>query len=167
MSSDSKHDDLFRAVRAGNGDALSALSTTDLNCVGESGRSLLHEAIAFKQPELALMLIEKGIHANIQDSKGQTALHYAATFVTIEIAKAILSHGGNVSIVDKFGNEPLWTAALLPKKDYDLINLLLSHGGDPAKMNKAGRSVLSFAQESGNKKLWLSCGGSDDAFKEI
>jgi uncharacterized protein len=155
--------DLFRSLRTEGADKFLA-APIDLNAVGEYGRTLLHEAIAFHKIEIAEALVARGVAVNAQDSKGQTALHYAATFGRPDLARHILETGGDPNIVDKFGNNPLWTAAVAPKKDYALVKLLADHGADPRHKNNAGRSVLDFAKQSENRQLWLACGGKEDEF---
>jgi len=146
--------DIFSDLRAGDEKAFWAkIDKVDINIVNESGSNLLHVAIARKNVKIALDLIERGIDVNYQNAQGQTPLHHAAAFQLAELVQAILSAGGKVSTTDIHGNTPLWTAVAKPKRNHEIVKLLLEAGGDPEVKNKAGMSPLDIAEQINSEAL--------------
>lgn len=146
--------DLFQNVRLNEErEFFSNIDKVDINIVSQSGGNLLHTAVASKNVKLALELIKRGINVNHPDSQGQTPLHHAATFQLKELVEAILKAGGKTSVRDIHGNTPLWAAVVKPKRDYEIVKLLVEHGGDPGTKNKAGKSPLDFARQINSEAL--------------
>lgn len=156
--------DLFARLRTVSSREFFSAPDLDVAATGENGQSLLQEAIAFAKTDIARELVARKVPLDTQNRKGQTALHYAAIYGALELAELILSSGGDPNLVDKSGNGPLWAAALSTNRNPRIIALLVSHGADPRGKNKAGRSVLDFARQSGNKDLWVACGGAEGDF---
>jgi ankyrin repeat protein len=146
--------DIFHIVRSNDEKAFdAAIDTADLNAVDSSGLNRLHYAVARKSTKFALELVRKGINVNHRDSQGQTPLHYAATHQDAQLMEAILKAGGNVSILDVHGNSPLWAAVVKPKRNLEIVRMLVDHGGDPNRKNKAGKSPLEFAKQLNSEPL--------------
>jgi len=142
--------DIFSEIRTNVNFNLSNISNPKI--ISEDNQSILQEAIVFNY-ELALKIVELDIDINHQDNDGAVALQYALSRSYYNLSKKILEKNPNVNLIDKYGNNSLWTAALNPKKDYDVIKIILQKGADAHHKNKAGRSVLDFAIQSDNKKL--------------
>ncbi|WP_127579446.1 ankyrin repeat domain-containing protein [Paenibacillus koleovorans] len=126
----------------------------EINTKSDIGSGLLHHAIAGRNFEIAMYLIENNINVNLTNLDGQTALHYISNFPSITIAKEILNAGGDINIRDKFGNNALWTAVFNCKgKYYEMVELFMTKNPDVTSKNKAGRSPLDFAIQVENQKL--------------
>jgi ankyrin repeat protein len=145
---------LFEAVRKGDLEQIKAqVNSSNMHMVDEEGQTLLHVAAAREQAEIVSYLVGLGADVNVQSKDGQTALHYAAIRQNMPIAAMLIERGADLSIVDKHGNTPLWDAMSSSRKDYDLVDFLLSRGADPNVMNRAGRSVASAAIERNSQAL--------------
>lgn len=97
----------------------------------EFGATPLHGAIAHDNEEMALLLLENGADASIQDNEGLTALHYAAEHNMIHVAKIILKNTPKtINMVSKNDVLPLWTALMNDEEPFDMIKLLLENGAD-------------------------------------
>jgi ankyrin repeat protein len=151
---------IFSKLRALDSGSFFSRERLDLTVRGTNGQTLLHEAIAFAKQEVAEGLITLGIDLNAQNKKGQTALHYALIYKNVPIVKKLLSQDVDVNVVDIYGNGPLWTATLAANGDYEVVTMLLTHGANPRHKNKAGRSVVDFAMQSGDTPLLKLCGGA-------
>jgi uncharacterized protein len=154
--------DVFQIVRRNSeAEFYSVIDNTDINQVNEFGQNLLQEAVAAKNTKLAGELIQRGINVNHQDSQGQTPLHFTGIHQTEELARAILEAGGDPSIKDVFGNSALWAAVVKPKRNYEIVRLMLQHGPDPHSRNKAGMSPLDFARQIKSERLIALLEGRD------
>jgi ankyrin repeat protein len=141
--------DLFQIIRNGELEQYyQNITNTEINIRNEFGQSLLHEAIAYKQKEIALDLLNKLIDINIQDNSGQTVLHFISFHdKESNVAEKIIENGGNLGIVDQYGNTPLWYAVFNARGKYDLVELFMKKGANPALKNNAGRSPIDFATQ--------------------
>lgn len=150
-------------------DARSFLSDTGWNVeeTGGQGQSLLQEAISARKLDIAEALIEKGVPLDVQDDKGRTALHYVAAYGDWDLGQKIVEAGANLNISDAAGNNAVWAAVLSPRRNLDFVRVLMTNGADSSHKNKAGRSALDFCIQTGNKSLWLICGGEGDELKDI
>ncbi len=144
----------FEAIRGDQEAHLrSALDGECLDTTNEFGQSLLHEAIAYRRPRLARLLVERGIDVNHQDHNGQTPLHFLASHPDLDLASRVLAAGGDPNRLDRHGNGALWAAVFSARGEYGFVELLLRHGADPRLRNRAGRSPLDFATQIGDKAL--------------
>jgi ankyrin repeat protein len=145
---------IFQIIRRGEIDVYKTIiKKYDINLLDESGYGLLHTAIAYRQYEIALDLVNHDIDLNMRDKKKQTCLHYLGFFRNIELTRAILEKGADLEIKDSYGNTPLWYAVFNAKGNYDLVNLYLKHKADPNSINDAGKSPLLFARRISDQKL--------------
>lgn len=146
--------DIFQDVRFGGlDDYRSYIDKIDINILDKNSSNLLHAAISYKKPKIALDLISRGINVNQQGNKGMTPLQYAIEHNQPELVHAIINAGGEVNIRDSYGNNALWTAVFNARGNYELVKLILENGGDAFTKNKAGRSPLDFANQIGNNDL--------------
>ncbi len=155
LSSSDRQVDIFQIVRRGKLDLYRQhIDEFNIDVLNEYGQSLLHEAVAYKQVDLAEDLLNKGINVNIQDRKGQTVLHFIGFHTTnTALAEAIINKGGRLDLKDLHGNIPLWYAVINSKGNYDLIRLLIKHGSDPLSKNKSGRTPVDMAMQMKDETL--------------
>ncbi len=113
---------------------------------------------------VAPVLIESGADVNATlKSNGYTPLWKAIGKIkknkgaAIEIIKSLLSKGADVSApyISKdprySGGTPLMSAA--KKGSADVVKLLLSHGADANKRDKAGKTALDYARAKGHQEV--------------
>lgn len=117
------------------------------------GQTILQVALAYRHYDIVHDALARKMDVNNQDSDGMTALHYAAGQGVLEIAEMLVAQGGDINIVDKHGNNALWTAALSPKKNYELLRMFKACGGDAFHKNRVGRSAYDFAVQTQNQAL--------------
>lgn len=95
----------------------------------ENGRTLLQNAAAHDDIELAKRLLASGANVNLSDRDGWTALMYAARFAEKdETATALIKAGANVKVKNKFGSNALEIAAVYGTSA-DVLEELASHFG--------------------------------------
>ena len=148
-------DDIFQLARLGDIAALEAAkkSDVDLNLTNKYGENIIHAALAWNKLEVAKFAISHGVDVNQQSKKGRSPLHVASEIKQLDICILLIDEGANVCALDELGRQPLWYACWLPKGDYRIAELLLSHGANPNHFDINGKSPLSFAQERQIHKL--------------
>ncbi|TQV93826.1 ankyrin repeat-containing domain [Cordyceps javanica] len=62
----------------------------DLNFIGDTGRTLLHDAAESNDGEMARMLLDRGANADLMDRTGMTALEVASSVGNLEVAEVLL-----------------------------------------------------------------------------
>jgi len=127
------------------------IDSADINQRSENGETLLHTTAVLGEPEMAELLIERGIDLSPQGSEEKTPLHLALESNNQEVAKLLIEHGANLSVEDIYGNQPLWPAVF--KGNIEMSELLVEHGADPTHTNENGKSPLSLAKEYGIEEL--------------
>ena len=98
----------------------------------EFGNSPLNTAIAKRNEEMALLLIENGADVTLQDNIGYTSLHYAAQSNFLAVAEAVLKISKKpLHMEDKYGSQPLYRALRdTCKPPFSMIKLFLDNGAD-------------------------------------
>lgn len=86
-------------------------------------RSVLHEAAALQQPDIAALLLDHGANPNATDAKRETPLHVSVRSGRWPITKLLLQHGADPYAKDKSGVSPLDL-----EEDEDLQALMRKHG---------------------------------------
>lgn len=95
----------------------------------ENGRTLLQNAAAHDDIELAKRLLASGANVNLSDRDGWTALMYAARFAEKDdTAAALIKAGANVKAKNKFGSNALEIAAVYGTSA-DVLEELARHFG--------------------------------------
>ena len=142
------HDGLRAALAGGAG----------LDEIDRDGRTALHHAAINDDVEGAVMLLSAGAKPNAADSSGWTPLHFAAQVYGVDVANALIAAGAAVDAVDSHGNTPLFRAVFESKGRGEMIQVLLKHGADRARMNNHGVSALALAERIGNYDVrqWLA-----------
>ena len=82
----------------------------------------LHSAIAGNQPEVALLLLERGADPNARANGGWTPLHFAATSGDVELCRALLKRGANRAALADDRTRPIDFA--IEKRHRDVVELL-------------------------------------------
>lgn len=138
----------------------------NINDKDKYGSGLLHYAIAGRNFDIALFLIDKKIDLSIVDSANQTALHtlvqvrfdneHHDSSEKLNVAGSLLKHGIDVDAKDKWGNTALWYAchfSNVGSKDYRMVKLLLKYSPDINHKNNVSKSPLDLAKDRGYKNL--------------
>jgi ankyrin repeat protein len=146
--------DIFQVVRRGKIHLYERnIDKFDIDIRNEYGQSLLHEAIAYKQSEIAIDLLDRAIDVNIQDRNGQTVLHFIGFHPDIVLAEKIIEKGGNLELKDLYGNTPLWYAVVNARGKYELVELFMKYHTDSTSKNNAGRSPVDVAVQMEDETL--------------
>jgi ankyrin repeat protein len=102
------------------------------NCASKNQMRVMpiHSAVAHRQPELALAMVESlllnGAEVNVAQDGGWTPLHQAAAHGQVEIMKLLLAHGASVNAKSEDGTTPLQMAQ---NKGYpEAVEMLWQHG---------------------------------------
>ncbi len=74
-----------------------------INMKDKNGIAPLHKAVAADQPEIVLLLLDKGAKVDIIDNDGRTPLHYAALMGNTKTVRSLLSKPQNINAKDKKG----------------------------------------------------------------
>ena len=98
----------------------------------EFGNSPLMTAIAERNEEMALLLIENGADVMVQNKERYNALHYAAIYNNLAVAQAILEISTNpLHAEDMHKSQPLYRALRNAcKEPFTMIKLFLDKGAD-------------------------------------
>jgi cytohesin len=93
---------------------------------GEDNRTPLHEALECDRLEVALVLLENGANANVQDSYNQTPLHLASRKGYLDVVRLLLQRCSNIHAQDDEGRTPFQVASV--RGHEEVMRLLLEHG---------------------------------------
>ncbi|EGX95965.1 ankyrin repeat-containing domain [Cordyceps militaris CM01] len=63
---------------------------TDVNYIGDTGRTVLHDAAESNDGDMVRMLLERGANADLMDKAGITALEVASSLGNLEVAEILL-----------------------------------------------------------------------------
>ncbi|RKY10524.1 MAG: hypothetical protein DRP56_00720, partial [Planctomycetota bacterium] len=131
-----------------------------VNTKSNTGITPLHCAAGSGNKKLVQMLIAKGAEINVKDKKGSTPLHnslYPTTDKKFdgEIAKMLINKGADINVKDDKGHTPLRYAVLHATMhgSNDMIEYLISKGGNIHSLNKYGKSPLDMARDSRKKEI--------------
>lgn len=107
---------------------LSFIGVLNLNKKNDAGQTLLHQAIANNQTEVAKYLVDKGADLNLPDTKGNTPLHIATQNNQTEVIKYLVDKGARLNLQNNEGKIPLDMADQknnpnLKEKLFEEINL--------------------------------------------
>ncbi|PSN31502.1 hypothetical protein C0J52_24502 [Blattella germanica] len=108
----------------------------NMHITDNEGRSALHALASFwntipcissfedcQHVQVGIILIDKGIDINAQDSKGHTPLHLATYHNHLQVVRLLLLSGALVNVADKDGITPLIVATV--KRHTEVTKLLL------------------------------------------
>lgn len=146
---------LLLAVLNGNDDEFIRLaiqsSTTSLEVIDPSGRTLLMNAVLFGVPKSEKWLLEHGVQLNNRCKKGWTALHYGAYVNRVSSIRSLITFGLPVDGLDNFGNTALWRAVF--EENLDAVKELMKYDSDPTLKNYYDISPLDFAKQIESRSL--------------
>jgi ankyrin repeat protein len=111
----------------------------------------LHFAIAYRHPETARVLIERGADPDLRDAEGRTALMRACSLSSAEGVAMLLELGADPNAAGPDG----WTALMFAatKANADNARALLEHGADPTARNADGETALDVAETKKKTKV--------------
>jgi uncharacterized protein len=153
--------DTFEAAAVGNPGLLAMALEAAPGGVNEysgDGWTALHLAAAFGSPEAVQLLLERGAAVDAVSTNAQKnqPLHAAlALGRNPETIRMLLAAGADPNARQTAGFTAIFSAAAANRRD--LVELLVSHGADPAILNDFGQNAASFARERGHVDLadWL------------
>lgn len=102
-----------------------------------SGGTLLHDV---KAPEIAELLLAKGLSVNSRDNKGNTPLH---TNRNINVIKLLIAHGADINAQNSRGETPLHHAASVFNSEK--LELLIQNGAKTDILTERKESPLHFS----------------------
>lgn len=140
----------------------SLLQHTDINITDDSGRSLLHWAVACKQKETFDFLVQKGIRINVADNQEQTPMHVAVRFGNLQYFELLLRLQPSNQWISNYGASLMEKAVL--NKDTVFVKKLIQSGIAINGANERGNTALEISERIGAKKVAsiLRSLGADD-----
>jgi ankyrin repeat protein len=112
------------------------------------GKPLLHVAMEQGREDIARLLLEQGMSADVLDHQQRTPLHRAAEHASGDLADFLLEKKAAVESKDDEGLTPLHVAAT--KASSQVISRLLKANGSVDVRDKRGRTPLSHAAGRGH-----------------
>ena len=154
---------LMTACWIKNIDAINLLleAGADPNIAGANGFRCLHDAVTKGSSiEVLLAIINHGADINATNMNNETALMIACQMENKDTINALLSAGADPNVTDSNGDTCLCCAA---RNDCctEVLQVIISHGGDVNATGKDNRPALMIACKKGNKdatNLLLSAG---------
>lgn len=148
--------DVFEAALLGRVDRLRDLLDRDpalLNAYAADGFYPLGLAAYFKQPAAVRLLLDRGADPNqaARNPAKVTALHAAVSSNQLEIVGWLLDAGADVNARQQMDYTPLMGAAANAR--IEILDLLLTHGADPALRTTDGKSAADLAREHGHEAV--------------
>ena len=104
-------------------------STIEIEKKDKAGRTVLQDAVRYRNHEMAGELIRNGADVDTSDENGVTALHFAIFNHDLQMARLLLQAGANPNFVTKFGKPPIFSSA--ERSNDEILQLLLEHKADP------------------------------------
>lgn len=98
--------------------------------------------------QIVELLITNGANVNITDNLNATPLHRASSQGHTKIVRLVLDKGDRIDVNarDSAGNTPLHLAC--EEERVEEAKMLVHHGGDISKENKAKKTPLQYASEN-------------------
>lgn len=121
-----------------------------LEATDREGRTPLANAVLNEDFEVAGILLRSGANPSSSDTRGLTPLHHAAQRYSIELTNLLIGFGADVHARDAFGNTPLFRAVFESRGRPEVIDALLSAGGDQNSINASGVSPRDLAKTIAN-----------------
>jgi cytohesin len=134
----------------------------NVNTAGKGDATPLHQAIFYKQQEIAEHLIAKGAQVNAKEITGETPLHDAVRVGSKEMINLLLTKGADVNALSQSGT-PLHTAAYFlaighgdaawVQEKIAIVEFLLNRGANANLKNREGQTVLQNAISDNQPEL--------------
>ncbi|KAK7420800.1 hypothetical protein QQX98_002604 [Neonectria punicea] len=149
---------LHRAAQATDYDTISKLlyEKHHVNARDLEGRTPLHCAILAGRAKIALSLIDgiNGTKANtlLKDKMGTTTLMFSTQCSLVPVITRVLEDNIHAT---KDTDENGWTALhhAVETTNYEMVNLMVEKGCDPATKNSAGRTPLHMALDNEHEDI--------------
>jgi ankyrin repeat protein len=140
----------------------------DINARSDDNWTSLHEAsegrISFQNniprlPDVARLLLERGMDVNVLDKNNVTPLHVAARNGRVGVVRVLLEHGANVGAEDKQCRTPLHAAVEGRYDDRrkneraEVVCVLLEHGAKVGAKDNKGRTPFQIASAKRFNKM--------------
>ncbi len=132
------------------------------------GRSLLHWAVACKQPKIFDFLIKKGIKINETDNQEKTPLHIAVQFNNVEYFEKLVKLQPDHNWKSLYGASLIELAIL--NKNKELTKKIISKGIDINAKNQRGSTALEISQRIGTDSIsefLISQGANKDLVRKV
>lgn len=120
----------------------------DLYVKDKFNDTLLHKVV---KPEIAKLLIVKGVDVNTKGRQGETALHQAVQ--NTELLKLLLEAGADVNIQNDRKETALFKAAAINK--VEAMILLLNYQTDISLKNIKGQTIFDFYKTMSNTDEYI------------
>ena len=148
--------DVFEAAGVGDVDRLAQLLHADpaaARAYAPDGFFPLALAAYFDRPAAVGLLLGRGadVGATATNPMQVQALHAAVAGRSLGSVRSLVEAGADPNVHQHGGWTPLMGAAA--HGDVEIVELLLSHGADPAATNDADRDAASLARENGHDAL--------------
>jgi ankyrin repeat protein len=145
---------LCEAIFAGDEAEVRRIIASEPACVNtpeSGGTTALMLCAAYKQPEIARILIARGANVNAGELRwGLTALHLAARTHCAPLVQLLIESGAPVDQCDDHSHTALWHAVMCytPAFDGSTFELLIQAGADPWLRDKVGDTPIAMARRS-------------------
>lgn len=144
---------LFAVLRSGQKEALDVIKAllagkADPNLKTESGRSALHYAMNFPNPDVIEALLQHGADVEWRSLEGDTPLVRAVRMGNKEVVQLLLAARADANARSLEGLTPLHYAAGASRKD--VLELLLAAKADPNATDRQGRTPLDYVKNEIN-----------------
>lgn len=96
----------------------------DINAIGDSGMTPLHQAVVDGNDDAVRLLVSNGCDINRQDTDTWTPLHTACACGHAEIVRYLLENGADASILTEDGERPI---DLIEPDDMTTVSVVLQH----------------------------------------
>jgi ankyrin repeat protein len=142
----------IQAVREGNISVVQECIQADRSIVNRpsplSRSTPLHEAAAFGQNEVVLLLLDNGATIDAERDARRTPLHMAVFHGHAKTVELLASRGANINhLAWRHNNSPLQVA--VANKHTDVVRLLLDLNADTTIRDMNGDTALDDAEEMG------------------
>lgn len=127
----------------------------------ESGFPPLSDAVAIRNENISLLLIESGANPNATDPDGFAPLDDAVSTRQTSVAQALLDAGADANRADPFGRTPLSQA--VRNGDAAIAQDLIAHGANPNAVDPEGYTPINDAVNDDNVPIasLLAAHGAD------
>jgi serine/threonine-protein phosphatase 6 regulatory ankyrin repeat subunit B len=162
-NSDSRSENLFRAIRKGNADTVRALLRSDRSLVNvrdASGATPLMHGCLYAGEDLVKLLLDQGADPNLKNNAGVTALMWGVG--DARKVRLLVARGADVNARSQDGKTPLLIAAGQSGAT-GIVKLLLEKGADIKAGDANGSTALIQAAGGGDAETlrFLITRGSD------
>jgi tankyrase len=138
----------FKAVAAGDINAIKFINVLEVDVRGEGGWTALMVALQNRHEGLALLLLDRDASAKTVDAGGQTPLHWAAFNGCTRVIPPLLQRGAALEAKNAAGATPLSIAA--ERGHAEAVKLLISKGANTNTPGAEGLTPLHRAIVQGH-----------------